>query len=255
MTFALCFKMKNGNLFTRGDICNYRTSPITRHKKDRSDSQDQEKAKSMVVIPYISGCTEKLQCIFWKQKTATAVKPYQMLRQISVNPKDKIKINEKCIVVYSIPKEHSWEIWILISMITQVKSKSTKTGLNALASQTWLKRLVLSKCGTRFSHDWPFSDDWSFVVQSCGCVPTSASDHFFVYAVRKKAKVKHPKFDFVGHAYSKLKKDAFVTDVTSHDWSPVLESNDNDQSWNIFKNAFLSILGVHWVLTEHSRKR
>ncbi len=58
---------------------------------------------NMVVLPYISGFTEKLDRIFRKHKITTAVRPHQTLRQWLVHAKDKIRDNKKCNVVYSIP--------------------------------------------------------------------------------------------------------------------------------------------------------
>ena len=49
--------------------------------KEKKEKQDQEKVMNMVVLPYISGFTEKLDRIFRKHKITTAVRPHQTLRQ------------------------------------------------------------------------------------------------------------------------------------------------------------------------------
>ena len=56
----------------------------------------------MVVIPYIEGVSEKLQCIFWKQKISTAMRPHNTIKNLLVHPKDKREANQMCEVVYDI---------------------------------------------------------------------------------------------------------------------------------------------------------
>ena len=75
-----------------------------------------------------------------------------------------------------------------------------------------------------------------------GVIPTNASDHFFIYTVRKKPKAEHEKTKCVGRAYSKLKPDKFVQEISDHDWTAVLNSQNNDIAWITFQHDFLGIL-------------
>ena len=72
-------------------------------KSTKSKPDNAEKSKGMVVIPYVGGLTEKLQCIYRKHKISTAVKPHRTLRSYLVHPKDKIEDKKKSGVVYCIP--------------------------------------------------------------------------------------------------------------------------------------------------------
>ena len=58
-------------------------------KKDNSRKEKEEKNKGMVVLPYVSGVSEKLARIFKKRKISSAMKPHTKLRALLVHPKDK----------------------------------------------------------------------------------------------------------------------------------------------------------------------
>ena len=74
-----------------------------KHKtKETKKKTLEEKAKGMVVIPYIEGVSEKLQRIFWKHKISTAVRPHNTIKNLLVHPKDKREANQMCEVVYDI---------------------------------------------------------------------------------------------------------------------------------------------------------
>ena len=74
-----------------------------RHKtKETKKKTPEEKAKGMVVIPWIEGVSEKLQRIFWKHKIFTAMRPHKTIKNLLVHPKDKREANQMCEVVYGI---------------------------------------------------------------------------------------------------------------------------------------------------------
>ncbi len=75
----------------------------TMQKKQHKKKQQQDRAKGMVVLPYIKGTTEAVRRVLKKYGVGTCVKPYQTLRQILVHPKDKIEHTKKTEVVYQIP--------------------------------------------------------------------------------------------------------------------------------------------------------
>ena len=90
------------------------------------------------------------------------------------------------------------------------------------------------------------------LYQLTGVIPTNASDHFFIYTVRKKPKAEHEKSRCVGRAYSKLKPEKFVQEINDHDWTEVLNCRDSDMAWTKFQNDFLNILHNHAPLKTFS---
>ena len=119
----------------------------------------------------------------------------------------------------------------------------------------WLRRIGLDSTINEATHiknlDLGFSAIDHFIstdphlYNTTGSIPTNASDHFFIFAVRKKLKIKHPKHKFVGRAYSRLDPEKFKTDMENHDWNQVLTTNNSDIAWNLFKSDFLGILHSH----------
>ena len=58
-------------------------------KKGTSKQENDVKSKGMVVLPYVSGLSEKLARIFKKRGIVTAMKPQSTLKSFLVHPKDK----------------------------------------------------------------------------------------------------------------------------------------------------------------------
>ena len=77
--------------------------------KDKSKSKDKkkdtvkEKSNGMVVIPYIQGVSERIQRVFIKHNIATAMRPYNTLKNNLVHPKDKRETAQTCDCIYEIP--------------------------------------------------------------------------------------------------------------------------------------------------------
>ena len=78
-----------------------------------------------------------------------------------------------------------------------------------------------------------------------GVIITNASDHFCIYATRKKFTEKHDRSKFKGRAYSKVNRDNFVADIESNDRTEVTNNNDSELAWLNFKEGFLKILFKH----------
>ena len=57
--------------------------------KKRKKSDDNIKSRGMVVIPYISGVSEKVARILKKKQVNTAMRPHTTLKGLLVHPKDK----------------------------------------------------------------------------------------------------------------------------------------------------------------------
>ena len=58
-------------------------------KKGTNKQENDVKSKGMVVLPYVSGLSEKLARIFKKRGIVTAMKPQSTLKSFLVHPKDK----------------------------------------------------------------------------------------------------------------------------------------------------------------------
>ncbi|XP_072014851.1 uncharacterized protein [Amphiura filiformis] len=71
----------------------------SRSKKSKTT---EEKSKGMVVIPYVSGLSERIQRVLKKHKVDTAMKPHRTLKQILVHPKDKREKAKTGICIYEI---------------------------------------------------------------------------------------------------------------------------------------------------------
>ena len=83
-------------------------SKVKQQMKDKSKSKgkkkdtDKEKSNGMVVIPYIQGVSERIQRVFKKHNIATAMRPYNTLKNNLVHPKDKRETAQTCDCIYEI---------------------------------------------------------------------------------------------------------------------------------------------------------
>ena len=73
---------------------------IKQKEKKGKDLEGKEKPQGFVVLPYIKGVSERLQRSFKKRNINLYHKAGQTLRQLLVHPKDKMKPQEQCGVVY-----------------------------------------------------------------------------------------------------------------------------------------------------------
>ena len=78
-----------------------------------------------------------------------------------------------------------------------------------------------------------------------GVLTVSATDHLPIFASRKNFKESHEKDEIYGRAYSRLKPEAFIAQVTSTEWIDVLNEMDPDLAWSIFKKKYIKILDKH----------
>ena len=56
------------------------------------------KSKGSVVIPYIKNVSEALARVFKKHNIFVTMRPHSTLRRVLVYPKDKIKLEEVCVL-------------------------------------------------------------------------------------------------------------------------------------------------------------
>ena len=78
---------------------------LPKKKEKVSDPDQVEKSQARkfpVSIPYIQGLSEKLQRVFRQHGVATYHKPFNSLRSLLVQPKDKTENSKKCGVVYNL---------------------------------------------------------------------------------------------------------------------------------------------------------
>ena len=78
---------------------------MKRKEKDntkKKKKQPTDKSRGQVTIPYVKGLSEKISAILKKHKIGTAFRPHTNIRKMLVHPKDKIKKDEKCGVIYKV---------------------------------------------------------------------------------------------------------------------------------------------------------
>ena len=73
----------------------------TKNKGNKKDT-DKEKSKSMVVVPYIQGVSERIQRVFKKHNFATAMKQYNTLKNNLVHQRDKRETAQTCDCIHEI---------------------------------------------------------------------------------------------------------------------------------------------------------
>ena len=71
--------------------------------KEKKTKSKENKFHGSVTIPYVCGITERIRRVMKKHGITTPARPHRTLRQTLVHPKDKVKDEDKCGVVYHIP--------------------------------------------------------------------------------------------------------------------------------------------------------
>ena len=85
---------------------------VNKRKNTSKKDKAQEKSRGVVTVSYVHSFTEKIQRIFTKHGVATVVKPQTTLRQVLVQPKDKVDKQKKAGVVYKIPCNQCEKVYI-----------------------------------------------------------------------------------------------------------------------------------------------
>ena len=75
---------------------------MNKKKRETTKKDKEQSTKPACPLPYIQGVSEKLERIYKKYGAKIYHKPYNTLRNILVNPKDKTPIDKKSGVVYKI---------------------------------------------------------------------------------------------------------------------------------------------------------
>ena len=66
-------------------------------------TNEEQKLRATVTIPYIQGLSEPIKRLLERVKVKVRLKPNKTLRQLLVRPKDKVPMEQRTGVVYSIP--------------------------------------------------------------------------------------------------------------------------------------------------------
>ena len=87
-----------------------------RDKKQGKQKQKPEKPeqqhRGQVILPYISGVTEKIRRSMKKRGIQCPARPHQTIRKMVVHPKDKIEDTDKCGVVYHLECQSCPQVYI-----------------------------------------------------------------------------------------------------------------------------------------------
>ncbi len=81
-------------------------------KSKKKDQEQREKDNGFAVLPYVKGVSERLQRCFKKHNISLYHKAGQTLRQSLVHPKDKMKPEEQCGIVYETECQVCGDIYI-----------------------------------------------------------------------------------------------------------------------------------------------
>ncbi|XP_072014846.1 uncharacterized protein [Amphiura filiformis] len=92
-------------------MCGYPDRAVKKVKHDKNNpkpkkttkTNEADKSKGLVVVPYVAGLTERVSRVFRKHGFSTASKPHRTLRNMLVHPKDKLDPLQKAEAVYEIP--------------------------------------------------------------------------------------------------------------------------------------------------------
>ena len=92
-------------------ICGYPDWAVKKVKHDKNNpkpkktikTNEADKSKGLVVVPYVAGLTERVSRVFRKHGFSTVSKPHRTLRNMLVHPKDKLDPLQKAEAVYEIP--------------------------------------------------------------------------------------------------------------------------------------------------------
>ena len=80
--------------------------------KPRGQAKNKEKSKGHIIIPYIHGLSERLRRVFKQHHIGTTFKPVNKISQMIVHPKDKIKTEDKCGVIYQVSCKNCDKVYI-----------------------------------------------------------------------------------------------------------------------------------------------
>ena len=75
---------------------------IKNNSQKKKPGKNKERSKGIVIIPYVHGLSESVDCVFRKHKVQTAMRLHTTIKKLLFHPKGKRGIKETSGVVYSI---------------------------------------------------------------------------------------------------------------------------------------------------------
>ncbi len=131
----------------------------------------------------------------------------------------------------------------------------TKRDLNVRKYKESLRRMGLNQTICDFTHVSDTTMNLSLIdhfvtsdielYSNSGTIPHGATDHYLVYATRKKAHVKHETDVYKGRAYGKMDKVKFCYDIITNNWDDVYNEMNPNQVWINFKAKFVETIDKH----------
>ncbi len=144
---------------------------------------------------------------------------------------------------------------IEVNLVGDVNIDLKKRNPNVKAYKDFLKRYDLCNMIKHETHyNGPVSDGSiidHFVTnnpdlyQQAGICPTDESDHYIIFASRKKFKVETETRLLRARRYKSLVEEKFVEDLDKHSWDHILDCHDPSEAWDMFVEDFNEILDRH----------
>ena len=85
-----------------------------------------------------------------------------------------------------------------------------------------------------------------------GVCPMNLSDHYPIFAARKKFKQKGSKTKLRARKYKNLDEIALISDLTNSDWNIIFNCENPSEAWDLCVYIFSTVLDIHapWKLNE-----
>ena len=143
-------------------------------KPRQETSKDKQSKRSQPIwLPYIKDLSENLQQIFKSYNVTTYHKPFNTLKSLLVNQKDKTKLENQCGVVYHIEsqgcnkdhtrmKEHTFRKGTISDVKDHIQETGHKISLDNIKmidkEENWLRRKIreaiqIARRSTSLNHD------------------------------------------------------------------------------------------------------
>ena len=150
--------------------------------------------------------------------------------------------------LFSLREIRKGEKWILGDFNINLEARNTPDALlvNKFLKDNSLKQLVTEH--TRLTSRGGSCIDWIITdcpyIKESGILEELLSDHFSIFAIRKKKRERVIKKWKSTRMYKNYDKDIFGTLLTNMDWAQYYEIRDVDVLWNIIYSRIVEILEI-----------
>ncbi|XP_072039376.1 polycystin-1-like protein 2 [Amphiura filiformis] len=125
--------------------------------------------------------------------------------------------------------------------------------VNTLATHSNMKQLI--KDYTRITETSKTKIDLAFVtkpdkVSSSGVHNLGLSDHCMIYVIRKNKQIKLPPKTIKTRSFKKFNADDFIDDMKNINWNDIMNYNDVNNAWDVWKKTFNDVCDKHAPLKE-----